>query len=135
MPKQWPHGEQLIERQLSMKDVPPGKSVLAFKVAWRDDLCANDLTADPRSRPLEHCDDGVEQCVARGSPIPGSERSRSVVHVNRCDMRAMGRKAVVEQLRDRQLEPGTLGELAVLCMVERTFDVVEIWSDLDSAGQ
>jgi len=130
MSQQRPHREQLIERQLAMKDVAAGKPVLPFKVERCDDLRTDDLAADTWSWPFEHRDHGIEQRITRDSPIARPQRARRIVHVNRRDMRTLRRQAVVDQRRNRQLEPRPLGELSVFCMVECALDVIEIRSDL-----
>src|SRR5689334_16179805 len=46
------HREQLIERQLSMMNVPPGQPIHVFQVCWGEHLPVFDQSADARGVPF-----------------------------------------------------------------------------------
>src|SRR5689334_22585394 len=113
-----PHGEQLVERQLAMKDVAAAESIFALEVEWCDDLRRNHLLANARNRVFERCKYRGEERVTRARPIGGAEHTRRIVDVDRSHVRAGRRQSAIEQRRDRQLEPWPRRELAILRVIE-----------------
>ena len=51
------HGKKLVERQLAVKDVTPGESILVFEILRRDHVSCNDLLANLRGVLRERVDD------------------------------------------------------------------------------
>src|SRR5688572_18949982 len=128
MSQQRTHREELVERKLAVKDVSARQPVVTLEVQWRDDLRGDNPRPQAGRISFEHAEDVCEEAVARGGPIR-PQPARRVMDVDRCDVSASRRQAVVEERRDRQLQPWLRRELAVLRVVERALEVLEVRSN------
>src|SRR6185295_9128996 len=92
-PQERPHREELVERQLAVKDVAAAESVLSLEVVGCDDLRRDDLLANAGHCVFQHAKRGVEQRVTRARRIGGPKHTRRIVDVDRGYMGAGWREA------------------------------------------
>src|SRR5437773_12323610 len=59
--KQWSHGEKLIQRQLSVKNVPSGEAVGVFQIPGCDDLMAQNKLRQFRSIQAQRLDQAIDE--------------------------------------------------------------------------
>ena len=135
MPEQRPHRRDLIERKLPVEDVPAVKTILRFQVGRRDRLRGQNQPADTRRESLERAEHVAQQRVFRRPPVGVPETIRRIVRVDRHHVRSRRRQARIEDRRDRGIEPGLIGQLAVLDVIERTLHVVECRADMNAARE
>src|SRR5947199_10376514 len=80
--EQWPHGEELIESQLSVKNVSSGKAVSIFQILRCDNLMGQNQLRQI-GRILTQCfHHRVTQRYALTLPIAVLQLVRSILHVN-----------------------------------------------------
>src|SRR5688572_25092897 len=70
--KDRPHGEELIERRLTVIDLSAGQSIRPLEIHRREDLCGLDGCTNARGVLLERAQDGRRQFAARVVPTPSS---------------------------------------------------------------
>src|SRR5580698_5945840 len=83
------HGEELIEREFAVEDVPAGEAVDRFEIARRDDLHRLDDLIEVRRMDSERFEDVLgEDSGMIVVPCAVFEFVRSELDVDRCDVLA-----------------------------------------------
>src|SRR5260221_574849 len=111
--QQRPRDEQLIERQLAVKNVAAGQSVGPLEIERRDHLAGEDRGSEAWRVALDRARGGVAKTIALRVPI-ALEVIRRVLDVRRDDVLTLGGERRIGNRRDGRLDPRLVGEAAVL---------------------
>src|SRR5437879_5494704 len=95
--------EQLMERQLALKDVALGQPGDTLDVRWREHLPSDDERLDVRRVPRDSVDDGVAERVALRIRPPAGEMIRRVLYEYTHDVVSGGRHARIDHGRDHDV--------------------------------
>src|SRR5437588_5351669 len=130
-----PHGEELVQRKLAVKNVAPGETVTGFQVLRRDDLHSFHQTGEIRRVGAKCVDHRQAEVPSPQVPMPFSQLVRSALHVNREHMFAVGRERRIENRGNGGIQVRRFGNLTVLRIVEGALQVVNVRPNVNAAGE
>src|SRR5256885_5080517 len=107
------HGEELVQREIAVKDLPTRKPVLLFQVEGRDDLVREDQLRQIRRILRQRLHHRLPQGFSLLLPVT-LELVGSVLHVYGHHVLAFGRQGGVGQRWNGDFKVGLFRELAVL---------------------
>src|ERR1700733_6257004 len=129
------HGENLIKRKLAVERMTAGESVGCVEVFRRQYLPRKNFSRKIRGVSSHGFYDRVGKRFALLIPIPLLEAVRGELHVDGHHMLSGRRKRIIQNRRDRNIQIGRPGKIAVLGIVERALQVIDSGPDVNSAGE
>ena len=88
-------GKELIQCMFPVKDVATGYAVEPLQIDGRQNLASNDVVANFRCIIGKRFHNTVRQFITPRAPVAMFQLIRGVLHVNRHDVGAIGRKRPV----------------------------------------
>src|ERR1700677_1092744 len=115
--------EELLERQLTLKNISFGQAGGALDVERSDELLTDDQTFQIRGVLRNGIDDGVAEGFALLVPGAGREFVRRVLHEAGQDVFSGRRDGWISERGDDHVDVGTAGKFAVLGLIIGAFHI------------
>ena len=131
--RHWTKEEQLVQCELSLKNVPLAQPPLAFQIERSDHLSVPNQRLEVRRVLGDGVDDGVAESLALRIPGARAEVIRRVLHEARHHVLAGGGHRWVRQARDDDVDVRPRRESPVLRVVVGALHVVQAGRDRDRA--
>ena len=129
--------QQLLRRQLAVEDVALGQAELLLQIPRGEHLAEQDGLLEPRTVLGQRVDHGIAERLAPLRPILRTllDVVRSVLDETGDDVLTRRRHARIDEGRNHDVEVGSLGEVAVLGLVVRLFEIVDARGNGDVATE